>query len=111
MPRSSKRSSGRCSKKGKREKLSPSCSLLTEDIGSDLPMADRYYQLAETMNAQSAIELAVPFYRQALALLLQERNQLNQLIPEEQQQQLKGTREEEIQGLIQEAAVLGEGGL
>ena len=111
MPRSSKRSSGRRSKKDNREKSSPSGSLLIEDVGSDLPMADRYYQLAETMNARGAIELAVPFYRQALALLLQERDQLNQLIPEEQQQQLKGTREEEIQGLIQEAAVLGEGGL
>lgn len=46
------------------------------------PLADRYYELAETMNARGAMELAVPFYRQAVALLLEERQQLRQLLPD-----------------------------
>ena len=38
-------------------------------------MADRYYAIAETMNTRGAMELAVPFYRQAVALLLAERDE------------------------------------
>ena len=41
-------------------------------------MADRYYELAESMNQRGAMELAVPFYRQAVALLLAERESLQQ---------------------------------
>ena len=41
-------------------------------------MADRYYEMAETMNQRGAMELAVPFYRQAVALLLAERESLQQ---------------------------------
>ena len=69
-------------------------------------MADRYYDLAETMNARGAIELAVPFYRQALAMLIQERDQLRQLLPEHQHTQLETTRDDELKGLLIEAAAL-----
>ena len=41
-------------------------------------MADRYYEMAESMNQRGAMELAVPFYRQAVALLLAERESLQQ---------------------------------
>lgn len=41
-------------------------------------MADRYYEMAESMNQRGAMELAVPFYRQAVALLLAEREALQQ---------------------------------
>ncbi len=43
-------------------------------------MADRYYSMAETMNTRGAMELAVPFYRQAIALLLAERQDLKHQI-------------------------------
>ena len=33
-------------------------------------LADRYHDLAEAMNARGSMELAVPFYRQAVALFL-----------------------------------------
>ena len=57
---------------------------LPKGDNASAPMADRYYELAENMNSRGAIELAVPFYRQALALLLEERKQLRQLVPEAQ---------------------------
>jgi len=40
--------------------------------------ADRYYAMAEEMNTRGAMELAVPFYRQAVALLLAERQEFQQ---------------------------------
>ena len=70
------------------------------------PMADRYYELAETMNARGAIELAVPFYRQALALLLEERKQLRELLPEAQGPRSAVIPEAEVQGLLTEATAL-----
>ena len=47
-------------------------------------MADRYYAMAEEMNSRGAMELAVPFYRQALALLMAERQQLKAQLPADQ---------------------------
>jgi len=44
----------------------------------------RYYAMAEELNGRGAMELAVPFYRQAIALLLAERDQ-------KQSQPLSGT--------------------
>lgn len=70
------------------------------------PLADRYYRLAETMNARGAIELAVPFYRQALALLLEERNQLRQLLPEHERLALQSPLEDDLAGLLQAADLL-----
>ena len=42
-------------------------------------LADRYFAMAEEMNSRGAMELAVPFYRQALTLLMAERKQQQQL--------------------------------
>ena len=77
---------------------------------SNGPMADRYYEMAESMNQRGAMELAVPFYRQAVALLLAERESL--------QQQLQGgavtpslagsTDLEALHGLLEAADVLTE---
>ena len=109
----SKRSSKRNAKssQAKSSQAKPSQARPSEEaLPNELPMADRYYELAESMNARGAIELAVPFYRQALAMLMEERDQLRQLLPEQQQQQrLLDSREEQIEGLITEAALLRVG--
>lgn len=47
-------------------------------------LADRYFAMAEEMNSRGAIELAVPFYRQALTLLMAERKQQQQQLPADQ---------------------------
>ena len=47
---------------------------------SSSTIADRYYSMGETMNTRGAMELAVPFYRQAIALLLAERDSLREQI-------------------------------
>ena len=95
MARARKSSSSRKSGKRKRDgrnaskqKLKLTIESVSELPAADdsaVPLADRYYDLAETMNARGAIEMAVPFYRQALALLLEERKQLRQLLPEAEQ--------------------------
>lgn len=114
MPRASKSSSssqanaGPGKRKPRRAAATPEASV--EALRHELPMADRYFELAESMNARGAIELAVPFYRQALAMVMQERDQLRQLVPEHHQQRLQGSREEQIEGLISEAALLGAAG-
>ena len=73
-------------------------------------MADRYYAMAESMNTRGAMELAVPFYRQAVALLLAEREAL--------QQQVGGAAAaspetalpmEALHGLLEAAEALGQG--
>lgn len=42
----------------------------------DQALVDRYYAMAEELNGRGSMELAVPFYRQTVALLLAEREQL-----------------------------------
>lgn len=59
------------------------------------------------MNARGAIELAVPFYRQALALLLEERNQLRQLLPENERIAFQALSENDLVDLLQAADLLG----
>lgn len=72
-------------------------------------MADRYYAIAETMNTRGAMELAVPFYRQAVALLLCERDNLRQQLPEGQSEPAnKALPIDELHGLL-EAAQAWEG--
>jgi len=72
-------------------------------------MADRYYAIAETMNTRGAMELAVPFYRQAVALLLAERDNLRQQLPEGQSNPAnKALPIDELHGLL-EAAQAWEG--
>ncbi len=108
--RSSKRNAKSSQAKPNTEATAATPRPSEEALPNELPMAERYYELAESMNARGAIELAVPFYRQALAMLLEERDQLRQLLPEQQQQQrLLDSREEQIEGLITEAALLQVG--
>ncbi len=67
-------------------------------------MADRYYAIAETMNTRGAMELAVPFYRQAIALLLCERDHLRQQVPEGQSDPAnKALPIDELHGLLEAA--------
>jgi tetratricopeptide (TPR) repeat protein len=47
---------------------------------SEQALVDRYYAMAEELNGRGSMELAVPFYRQTIALLLAEREQLRALI-------------------------------
>jgi len=47
-------------------------------------LADRYFAMAEEMNSRGAMELAMPFYRQALTLLMAERKQQQQKLPADQ---------------------------
>ena len=42
-------------------------------LASDANLFERYYAIAEAMNGRGAMEMAVPFYRQAIALLMAER--------------------------------------
>ena len=53
-------------------------SVTTTPVEPNGSMADRYYAMAESMNTQGAMEMAVPFYRQTIALLLAERESLQQ---------------------------------
>ena len=70
-------------------------------------MADRYYAIAETMNTRGAMELAVPFYRQAVALLLCERENLRQQLPEGQSEPAnKALPIDELHGLLEAAQAL-----
>jgi hypothetical protein len=70
--------------------------------------ASRYYDMAESLNVRGAMEMAVPFYRQAIALLLAERENL--------QAQLGGAAStpvggdlpfDELHGLLKSAEALG----
>lgn len=70
--------------------------------------ANRYYEMAESLNVRGAMEMAVPFYRQAFALLMAERDNL--------QAQLGGAAPtpvggdlplEELHGLLKSAEALG----
>ena len=58
--------------------IQPSASVTATELEPNGSMADRYYAMAESMNTRGAMELAVPFYRQAVALLLAEREGLQQ---------------------------------
>ena len=70
-------------------------------------MADRYYAIAESMNTRGAMELAVPFYRQAVALLLCERDNLRQQLPEGQSEPAnKALPIDELHGLLEAAQAL-----
>ena len=60
-------------------------SKASEAIQKDSFSADRYYAIAEVMNQRGALELAVPFYRQAFALLVAERNVLKKMLGDEPQ--------------------------
>ena len=72
-------------------------------------MADRYYAMAETMNTRGAMEMAVPFYRQAIALLLAERETLQQKLGGGDAQPVaEALPLDELQGLLEAAEALGK---
>ena len=73
-------------------------------------MADRYYEMAESMNQRGAMELAVPFYRQAVALLLAERQSLRQQLQGGAvAPSLQGSTDlDALHGLLEAAEVLTE---
>lgn len=66
-------------------------------------LADRYYAMAEEMNSRGAMELAVPFYRQALALLIAERNQLRTQLPQASAQGPQALPLDQLHGLLEAA--------
>ena len=66
-------------------------------------MADRYFAIAEKMNTHGAIELAVPFYQQAINLLLCERNNLRQQLPNGQNNPATTMSFDELPGLLEAA--------
>lgn len=72
-------------------------------------MADRYYAMAENMNTRGAMEMAVPFYRQAITLLLAERASLQQKLGGASAQQLaQELPMDELHGLLEAAEALGQ---
>ena len=72
-------------------------------------MADRYYAMAETMNSRGAMEMAVPFYRQAIALLLADRTSLREKLGGDSAQPVADELPmDELHGLIEAAEALGE---
>lgn len=66
-------------------------------------LADRYYAMAEEMNSRGAMELAVPFYRQAMALLLAERNQLRAQLPQASGKGAQALPLDQLHGLLEAA--------
>jgi hypothetical protein len=64
-------------------------------------LADRYYAMAEEMNSRGAMELAVPFYRQALALLLAEREQLRAQLPQGAEARPQALPLDQLHGLLE----------
>jgi tetratricopeptide (TPR) repeat protein len=74
-------------------------------------LADRYHDLAEAMNARGSMELAVPFYRQAVALLLAERQQWRDAFPGQTPMPpalSSGESDEGLDELIEAAGLLSE---
>ena len=111
--------SSRSSQKSLRNKQRDGKTAMTSRIPSSSPVnptsadpdasaANRYYDMAESLNVRGAMEMAVPFYRQAVALLLAERENL--------QAQLGGAPPtpvgadlplDELHGLLKSAEALG----
>lgn len=109
----------RSSQKSLRNKQRDGKTAMTSRIPSSSPVkptsadpdasaANRYYDMAESLNVRGAMEMAVPFYRQAVALLLAERDNL--------QAQLGGAAPtpvggdlplDELHGLLKSAEALG----
>lgn len=72
-------------------------------------MADRYYAMAENMNTRGAMEMAVPFYRQAITLLLAERASLQDKLGGASAQPLaQELPMDELHGLLEAAEALGQ---
>ena len=108
------RRSRKKSNNSKTEASAPSQPPLSSSVNTsfssepDGSAASRYYDMAESLNVRGAMEMAVPFYRQAIALLLAERENL--------QAQLGGAAStpvggdlpfDELHGLLKSAEALG----
>ena len=65
--------------KASKPKRPPELTVETSAVAGSQSMVDRYYAMAEELNGRGSMELAVPFYRQTIALLLAERDQLRTL--------------------------------
>lgn len=65
--------------KGSKPKPQSAPAATPSVAADDQALVDRYYAMAEELNGRGAMELAVPFYRQTIALLLAERDQLKAL--------------------------------
>ena len=77
-------------------------------IDQDGSAADRYYDLAESLNVRGAMEMAVPFYRQAIALLIAERENLQAQLGGAASKPVGGDLPlEELHGLLKSAEALG----
>jgi len=68
---------------------------------SDQALVDRYYAMAEELNGRGSMELAVPFYRQTIALLLAEREQL---LARQGQEPVALPSSEDVDGVMAAAA-------
>ncbi len=80
----------------------------TSPVEPKTSMADRYLEMAESMNIRGAMEMAVPFYRQAVTLLLAERENLQAELGGAESKPISGDLPiEELQGLLQAAESLG----
>jgi len=83
----------------------PVSSSMMDQDGS---AADRYYDIAESLNVRGAMEMAVPFYRQAIALLLAERDNLQAQLGGAASKPVGGDLPlEELHGLLKSAEALG----
>ena len=65
--------------KAKATKRTAQPAVALPESANDQALVDRYYAMAEELNGRGSMELAVPFYRQTIALLLAEREQLRAL--------------------------------
>jgi tetratricopeptide (TPR) repeat protein len=72
--------------------------------GGEQALVDRYHAMAEELNGRGAMELAVPFYRQTIALLLAEREQLRSLAGAEATGALPASAD--VDGVLAAAAVV-----
>ena len=130
MPRSRRRSAKRRAAsfssgvdKGRRSKQPPDGSSLGASshsqpsvsepvtpslIDQDGSAADRYYDMAESLNVRGAMEMAVPFYRQAIALLIAERENLQAQLGGAASKPVGGDLPlEELHGLLKSAEAVG----
>lgn len=89
---------------------SPDLPLRSPPAPPEAPsLADRYYAMAEAMNTRGAMELAVPFYRQAMALLLAERDSLRQELRGDAAAPDPALDADALHGLLQAAAAWEQG--
>jgi tetratricopeptide (TPR) repeat protein len=65
--------------KAAKPKRAPETAVELPATTDEQALVDRYYAMAEELNGRGSMELAVPFYRQTIALLLAEREQLRAL--------------------------------